>query len=179
MKRCCLLLRPKKVLPTKQGFTILESSLVICLMIALCSYGATLLFLSQEHRVRGDLEHVYTILVYLQRKAVTEHRVCYLVFDSTKNTFSGTIEGTLSSGVCFGRLKETTRQGTLGAIDTRAITWRNATVYAYPDGIISSGALYLTDTKRTIQYALTVDASAIRAIRRYTYNGSWRCIDLE
>ena len=124
-----------------------------------------------------ELNKLHAALVYVRRKALLERKVQKIYFDEKARGYRVDKVYRLSSKVLFGVPKGI--KGPPG--DPRkplekAITWRESILEVYPDGTVSSGAVYLTDESRSCLYALTSDASAITGVRRYCYKSSWELI---
>jgi len=56
------------------------------------------------------------------------------------------------------------------------ITFKNAQITFYPDGIISAGTVYLTDTDQKTCYALTCGVGSVSFLRAYRYDKGWQLL---
>ena len=167
---CC-----RSILNTKSGSSLLELVVVIILIGIVFSFSAQVFKVTDHMFVRRELDRVYSALLYTQRKALLENKPCALTIDPVKGRFAADREYTLSRGVMFGA-----PAGVFGppsnpvASINDPVTFPGRVLTCYPDGTISAGALYLTDSQKSCGYALSCDASKVNHIRRYCYDGQWR-----
>ena len=148
---------------------------IISIMVLLV--GAQSSFLSRM-LVRAELEHLYSVSYYLQRKALMLHKPQMLSFDVKHNSYCA-CEKTyrLPSQVRFG-----TAHGVKGppsspnAVILRPITFKGDSITFYPDGVIQSGAVYLTDAQRSCTYAVSCAVSSVSYLRKYQYTDAWHLI---
>lgn len=139
--------------------------------------GANSSFLSRM-LVRAELEHLYTASYYLQRKALMLHAPQTIQFDRNNNTYE-IDEKTyrLPSHVRFG-----TALGVKGppsgplSMVTNPITFLHNSITFYPDGVIQSGTIYLTDHHKSCTYALSCAVSPVSYLRKYQYTDGWNMI---
>ncbi len=161
----------KKVLPPS-GYTLIELCCVISLLGLLLGLSFRLARVYHSFSVRTELNRLYTVITYLRRKAIIEQQPQTICF--TKKGYRADREWRLADTVLFGIRKNI--QGPPSDPKkpiTAAITFRNNTLNIYPDGTLSAGAVYLTDTSRSCLYALTSDASAISGVRCYRSRKKW------
>jgi len=165
------LLHLKKGLP-RRGYTLIELCCVLSLigLIIGLSFGLSRVYTS--YTVRSELNRLHTVITYLRRKAVVEQQPQSIRFTSLG--YSADREWQLPANVIFGIHKAVKGPPSDPKKPLNsAITFRNNTLEIYPDGTVSAGAVYLTDTGRSCLYALTSDASAITGVRCYRYRGAW------
>ena len=133
-------------------------------------YCLPLLFgflLSQHSTLTYEIDRLSSVILALQRKALLDNQTQKLTFDPSHNHYKADVLHTLSPGIFFGILPSVKGPPSKPIRELKqAITWPENTLYCYPDGTISSGAVYLTDGKALA--ALTCDASAVSHIRRYS-----------
>ena len=148
---------------------------VIALMVALTSSHGT--FLSRM-LARAELEHLYSVCYYLQRKALMQHAPQRLSFDRQRNSYTACgKEYRLPKHVQFG-----TAPGVKGPpsspslLVTRPITFTGDHIMFHPDGIMQSGTIYLTDIHRSCSYALSCAVSPVSYLRKYQYTDAWHLI---
>lgn len=162
----------------KRGHTLFELLIVFALITLIFSFSAHFVEMTDHSCVVRDLDRLHAAIIYMQRKAMLEHKGCSITFDIPKRRYTADQAYTLSPGVEFG-----TPDNVLGPPSRpttkikEAVTWPRGTIAFYGASAvptISSGALYLTNSKKTCCYALTCDASEVTHIRRYryTYTGS-------
>lgn len=134
--------------------------------------------------VRLELDNLYGHCMRLQQEALLTGRRRELVFDTIhqryeidKKTYA------LSPHVMFADPSHAPRPPSQtkgpqikesGIDESQAgITFVKNKIIFYPDGIISSGTVYLTDKLKKHLYALSVGISQVSFIRRYSYQNGW------
>lgn len=158
----------------KSGTSLFELILCIALFALILSLSAHFMRGTDHLLVERELDRLYAAILFLQRKAIIEHKPCHLTFDMRHRQYYTDTSSTLSLGIMFG-----VPHGVLGPpsrpihLIEEPITWPQRTLTCYPDGTISAGTLYITNAKQTYLYALTCDASQVSHIRRYRYDGRW------
>jgi hypothetical protein len=60
---------------------------------------------------------------------------------------------------------------------TNAVTFKDSTITFYPDGILGSGTVYMTDKDGSVLYALSSGVGHTSYIRMYKYCDSWELIE--
>ncbi len=164
--------------PDLPGSTLLELCTVIMLLGFIVSLSIGF-YSGSTTLVRLELNRLYAALVYVRRKAILEGRIQRVSF--TQRSFTLNEELPLAHPVLFEippRIKGP--PGNPTNLLKKAITFKNQFLEAYPDGTLSSGALYLTDDIGSCLFALTTDASAVTGIRRYRYRASlglWEALE--
>ena len=128
--------------------------------------------------VRAELEHLYSVSYYLQRRALMLHKSQTLTFDRQTNSYQANGKKyRLSSQVRFG-----TANGVKGppsspeTFITQPITFVNNSISFHPDGVIQAGAVYLTDSGKHCTYALSCSVSSVAYLRKYQYTNAWHLI---
>jgi len=115
---------------------------------------------------------------YLQQKAITTNTKQHLFFDLQKQCyrFNNTTHK-LPSVVQFGTI-----DGMLGPpsapnkLITRICSFADNEITFWPDGIIKSGTIYLTDKEKWYTYALSSAIGTVSCLRTYQYKqGMWFC----
>jgi hypothetical protein len=128
--------------------------------------------------VRAELEHLYTICYYQQRRAIMCNKPQSIEFDCKNNSYTANEHRyKLPFHVQFG-----VPSGVQGppssphALIHHPITFKNNTVTFHADGVIQPGALYLTDTSKRCCYALSCSVAQVSYLRKYRYNNGWHLI---
>jgi hypothetical protein len=161
-----------KALKAHAGFSFFELTVVIA-VLALMWYLSLQIYV-YDCSVRAELELLCATFIFMQRKAILEHEPCRLIFDDKRACYKAAECHALKPGVCFGFLPGVLGPPSLPTVPlTDSITWPEKVVTFYPNGTISAGAVYLTDHKKSVLYALTTDASAVTHIRRYRFKKRW------
>ena len=152
--------------------------LVLCLIgssLYLFSFSFTV---SVRHRVWAELDRLYTVIRYLQRKALLDGTTYSVTFDGKLGSYRADTIWHLDKSVRIG-----IPPGILGPPSkpkeqiSHGCSWPKNTLEIYPMGSLSAGAVYLSDIKGRYIVALTVDASEITGIRRYYYDKTWHPIE--
>lgn len=157
-----------------RGFTYFEIMLVVALLGCMLCVSASF-FSIPALRVRSEVEKLHAVLLYLQRKALIEHKCHSITFDLAKHSYHADRDHTLQKSVVFG-----VKKAMYGpphqprSLLEVPCTFKNNTIIFYPDGTITAGTIYLIDTAHKAAYALSCDASEITHIRTYMYSGEWR-----
>ncbi len=164
---------------SKPGVTLIELSVVLILMVTfLFIAGAQYGFL-QRMIVRAELEKIASICYYLQRVAMIHNKPTTLQFNTVEDSYTyNNATFKLSSHVCFGvpyGVKGPPAYPT-NVID-KPVTFSSYKITFHPDGVISSGTLYITDTRKRYAYALSCAVAQVSYLRAYFYNGNtWQLI---
>lgn len=159
----------------KPGFTLIELLIVVSIVMLLSALTMMNIRSFRGLLVRTELEKLYATALYLQRVAQTTGQEQLLVIDVNHNTYvyQGQTEA-LPIGVQFG-----VSPGVLGPPGsptheiTAATSFIHQRILFYPDGIIQSGTVYVTDGKRHT-YALSNAVGHVSFLRKYRYDGSWQ-----
>lgn len=151
--------------------------MVLLFAILAAVTGAHMSFL-QRMVVRAELENIYGTCCMLQRLALMQGAPQMLIFDQDARSYRyADCVCHLPKSVCFG-----TAYGVKGPpsspdyVLANPITFKDSTIIFYPDGIIQSGAVYLTDTKKSCTYALSCAVSKVSYLRKYQYTSSWHLV---
>jgi prepilin-type N-terminal cleavage/methylation domain-containing protein len=159
----------------RKGVTLLELCIVLALIALIVTLSSS--FLVPSGSVRQEVERLYAAILYMQRKALLERKQLSLIFDTSRNSYHADTEHILGPGVVFGIQKNVLGPPSLPTrLLKEPITWPSNMITFYPDGTISAGAVYITDTKRSCLYALTCDASEITHVRRYRHQEKWELV---
>ena len=128
--------------------------------------------------VRAELEHLYSVSYYLQRRALMLHKPQTITFDIQTNSYQANGKKyRLPSHVRFG-----TADGVKGppsspnALIKQPITFVKNSITFHPDGVIQAGAIYLTDVGKHCTYALSCSVSSVSYLRKYQYTDGWHLI---
>lgn len=174
----------KKGFRLSSGFTLTEVVCTLLLVQFIIALSVPFVFWSKRLFVYHEMQRLYAVLQYTQRKALIERAPCTLVFHPEKRSYTSDHEHVLHPEVVFG-----VQQGLCGPPSSARqpiidpITWPHKKIVFYPPdhslstaGSMSSGTVYLTDRERSCSYALTCDASYGSILRRYQYKDGWKLI---
>jgi len=143
-------------------------ALVVSLVVANVSFFNGFL-------VKTEVDRLCNVIRYLQRCAMVENKNHVLVFDEKNQSYSfDSRTYKLSKQVTFGFLS-----GAKGppskpskAID-KSITFKDAKIICYSDGIIQSGMVYITDAAKKNMYAISCAVAKVSYVRIYKFNKKW------
>jgi hypothetical protein len=158
------------------GYVGLYGILLLAIFIVCISKLVVGFSMFQQYTVRAEIEKLQALCIYLQQQALVSNKPLELKFDIINRRYaSGEIKNILPIGVMFDFMPNV--KGSPGveyAPVVKAITFADNRIIFYPDGTISAGTLYLTDSKKTLLYALTSGVGATSYIRSYRYHqGAW------
>lgn len=160
------------------GFTLIEISLVLCIIALLAILTTAHARLFDRLLVRAELERIYAIASYLQRSAMVRNQEVKLVFDPERRSYRyRKTEYYLPAHVEFGC--PPTIQGPPSAptaVIAQPITFKDNAIIFHPDGIVQSGTLYLTDKSKRYAYALSCSVSQVSYLRKYQYTNTWELL---
>ncbi|MCK5632977.1 prepilin-type N-terminal cleavage/methylation domain-containing protein [bacterium] len=159
----------------KKAFTLVE----LIITLALCALVVTLTVVNvsffNRSFVRSEVDALHMACMYLQQSALTTGKSQTLEIDVEKNcySFDGRTKKLLSS-VVFGASKNlkgppSSPQKLIASVST----FKKSKIVFSPDGIISSGTIYIADRDKKITYALSSGIAQISHLRKYHYNKKW------
>ncbi len=162
----------------KRGFSLVELMIVVALAALLSGLTLWNMRTFSGMVMRADIEKLYTTCMYLRQKALSTHTEQQLEFDQVSNTYryDDTVEH-LSAATMYGFV-----EGVMGppsspqALIGTYTTFDHDRIIFYPDGIIQSGTIYITDKDRKALYALTSGVGQVSFLRKYRYDGSWHLL---
>jgi hypothetical protein len=163
----------------KSGFTLLECCIASALCLILLSIGFGTLSYVRAWLIRSDIHMLQAVCRYAQQCAVISARSQVIHLDIEGNCYR--LNGRLfklSPGVCFG-----VPAGVMGPPSgpvrelVYPCTFAHNQIVCSPHGIISSGAVYLSDSSRSMVYALSNAVSHVSYMRMYVYKDSWQILN--
>ena len=157
------------------GYSLIEVMVTMTLFVLIIYLLIANVSFLNRSIVRSEADKLCMICRYLQRCAMAANKKQVLIFNEATQeyNFNGVVY-TLPSKVKFGFLA-----GIKGPpsspkkLISKPITFKSNTIVFYPDGIISSGAVYLTDYDRQYLYSISSSVAQVSYIRKYTYNSKW------
>ncbi len=172
---------------SKSGLTIIELTIAIALIAIIASLVLANTSFMNRFMVRAEVEKLASACRYLRQLAMTTNTQQKLVFDLQNNSYSTTSvrpEDLRDNGY---KLSSCVRFGTgnrliLGPPSAptkqivEPITYPKHEIVFYPDGIISSGLVYMSDTSGKYVYAMSTPVSGISFLRTYVYDGAWKIV---
>lgn len=165
----------------RNAFTFLEMLIVIAIVIILCAITIHSFGDDDRTLMLQELEKIEVILLYLQQRAMATQQAQSLIITTTAQTYMyGRARHVLPARICFGYVP--TAYGPPGnptAPLTQVATFPavNPSTYIlkiFPNGKMSSGALYMRNYSGTRLGALTCTVSQVSYLRKYMYDsGQW------
>ena len=158
------------------GSSLVELSVLLGIFSITASLAIPNLFFLNKNTVRFETEKLCMTFNYLRQKAIASGEQELLKFDKARGVYSydGHVEK-LPASVQFGfvpRAKGPPGDPKKALKDP--VTFKGCKVIFYPTGIIDSGSVYLTDSKKSCGYALSNAISQISYLRGYRFDcGSW------
>jgi type II secretory pathway pseudopilin PulG len=144
----------------RSGFSLLELCIVIGLLAIIIHISMSGFAAYDRLLVHQELDRLYMLFIMLSRKALLQNEPIELSFKEKK----------LVQGVQCAVIPTLQGPPSTPHALSEPITFKEKKVVFSPDGKIQAGALYLTDTHKRWQYALTVGVGHVSYIRRYRYD---------
>jgi len=159
-----------------RGFSLIEILVVIALIMLVASMASVNTHYLHKTVVHTELDLLYNTCCYLQRMAMATNQKQELSFDAARQWYSHNGEKhELPVAVQFGILPQVKGppSSPLHGL-TKPITFSSEKIIFYPDGIISSGIIYMIDSNHQDIYALSSGIANASFLRKYRYDGKWR-----
>lgn len=161
---------------TTRGFSLMELMVTISLCLLLMAGASVISRSLQKAVILSEMNLLCAACLCLQQQAIATNTVQELVFDVESNSY--TCNGhthTLAPRVIFGVPQQV--YGPPSApykLLTEPITFARNTIYFYPEGMMSSGMVCITDKQQQNLYALSNSVAHVSSMRRYRYQKGWR-----
>ncbi len=157
------------------AFTLIECMIVTALVAVLTMITASSFSFMRAWLVRADIDTLATVCRYAQQSALMLGQQQEIILDPVQRCYHFNDHTYyLSPGVFFGTVPHVKGPpASPGTTLSKPITFVNNRILCYEHGVISSGAVYLTDTSRSVLYALSNAVSHSSFLRKYTYHGTW------
>ncbi len=165
-----LLRQPMKHL-TAKGFSLLEITVVLTLIALLVTFTLYNFDFFTRNALHAEAEKIAALIRTSRMSALATHRLISLTINIQHNT------------LCTLQYQEHIRKGIhIGVIPnsfgppsrpeqplTSACTFAHNTIIFYPDGTVTPGTLYITDTHKRYMYAITCPIAHTFYLRIYSY----------
>lgn len=165
------------------GFALIELSVVIAVLMVILVIGLQSFSFYQRLVLHHEVDMLHAQFLAASNRARVEQQVHEIQLNGPENSYqilgsrSQTIHK-LSSGISFGLLP-----GIKGppaqpkGIVRIPITFEKQRMVCFPTGTLQPGTLYITDTQKRWQYALSVPVGTISYLRKYRYhNNHWELL---
>ena len=161
---------------TIRGHSLIECCIVLMLLACIIGIAITQSSFLHSLHVQSEARALCAMARYLQQRALSTNTVQTLSFDLEQHTYTG-------NGQCH-RFPISIRfdwiPGAAGPPSaphspiTTACSFANNFIHFWPDGMMTAGTVYLSDTKKTCGYALSSGIGSVSCLRLYHYNrGTW------
>ena len=160
------------------GVSLLECCLVIALIACIAKIGISHLSFLYKLQVQSEIERLHATICALQQQSITTNAEKTLTIDDDQNSYSynGSTHK-LPISLQFGFPK-----GALGPPSSasnpisKICSFTNNAIIFWPNGMIKSGTIYITDKKKQYAYALSNAVGSVSFLRIYEYRkGKWFC----
>jgi prepilin-type N-terminal cleavage/methylation domain-containing protein len=164
----------------RKAYSLIELMIVVSLICLLMSLTVSNVSFFKHGYARIELEKLYALCRYAQQKALMTNTAQTITFSPASNPpfyVFGNLQEPLPDSVIFGvpaGIKGPPATPTC-VIDA-PITFKNAQIIFYPDGIMSAGTVYISDADKKTAYALTCGVSQVSFLRAYRYDKGWRLL---
>lgn len=162
-----------------RGFSLISILISISIVGVLLSLALAHVSFLDQLLVRTELNALYATCCYAQQVAQMRQEHCDIVCDLKKNSYAcDNHVRQLPRSVVFGA-----KQGILGppsgghALVTNPITFKDACIRSSANGTLSAGTVYLVDTGKRYQYALSSAVTQVSYIRCYRYDTQFHIMD--
>lgn len=163
----------------KSGFLLFELMLVVALVGILAMLGISSFEYLQHILVHNDAERLYSFILAERAQAMAKGKQQELRVDVAKNILIGAgMYGILSNGVIFGAPNKTFGPPSQPSEHIKnPCTFVNNTLILESNGTINAGSLYLTNSKKSCCYALTVPTGSYPFLRLYKWDAKkWHLV---
>ena len=157
------------------GFSLIEMMVVIALIMLISSLASINTYYLHKAVVHTELDLLYNTCCYLQHMAMATNQKQELLFNLAGQCYTYNSEKHALPGVVqFGILPQVNGPPSSPSHAlTLPITFSNEKIVFYPDGIISSGIIYMIDSNHHDIYALSSGVANVSFLRKYRYDGKW------
>lgn len=157
------------------GFSLIELLVVIAIIMLIASMASINTHYLNKAVVHTEIDLLYNTCCYLQHTAMATNQKQELSFDVARQSYSNNGEKhELPAAVQFGILPQVKGPPSSPSHAlTMPITFSHQKIIFYPDGIISSGIIYMIDRNHQDIYALSSGIANTSFLRKYRYDGKW------
>lgn len=163
----------------RPGFTLLYGGIVLALIAVILSLLFPRFVALDIRAVESEVRKLHQVCWFLRQRALATGHPQVLTIDSQSNAYHGAhYTERLAPSVMFGVIP-----GVKGPPSNPTqpldfpVTFKDSTITFYPDGIIESGAVYMTDKDQRVMYALSSGVGHASYIRMYKHRDSWELIE--
>jgi len=158
-----------------RGFLLIELVVILALMSLSVILLQGAFSTPSAGYVRTSLDRLYATCLMAQKRAMMTGVPQKIILELNRGAYRYGAENiVLPKGVEFGFFSGV--QGppaTPNKILTTACTFAQNTIICSPEGSLSSGTIYLVDSKKTVLYALSSGVGSVSFVRKYRYAKGW------
>ena len=160
------------------GFTLVELMISLAVVAIIAALIVSPGYFWGQILTHAEVEKVRTVCHYLRGRAVAQGVEQSLTFDPLSHSYHyDGMERPLPKQIRFGLVDGVMGPPTHPTSPIKhAVTFADNRLICYPDGSMSSGAVYFVDRDRHHQYAITTGVGRSMRVHVYHYTGSWRRI---
>jgi len=164
----------------KESFTLIELLIVVALLLFILSITISRLSFVSHWKLSQEIQRLQATMQYLHQKSIIENKEYVLEFVPEKNEYSyqtnlRLLMHKLDKDVKFGFIDEVKGPPAKPSKKIRkSVTFPSNTIHFYPQGTISSGAVYVVTHNKNAMKAITSSVNDVVSIKSYVYrNKKW------
>jgi len=159
---------------SRPGFSLIELTIILALVSLIACLTLPLLTFFNRFALLAQAEKIVSMVTYVQHKAIIEHETHTLTLDTAHarymdDKFTEILNPPIQFGIKPNTYGPPSKPTTLL---TRPSTFANDQILFYPNGTISSGTVYLTDTSKAFMYAISIGVAQMPYVRLYRHAGN-------
>lgn len=160
----------------KKGFSLVEMLIVIVCIALLTSITISSVHFLKHTQLKSEVKKLKSICRYLHQRAQVTNTIQSLQFDVGNGCYSyNKTKEVLPRSIFFGVPSNVKGPPSSPYHEiNKPITFKNNRIDFHPDGIISSGTVYLKTGN--FVYAVSNAVSQISYLRTYYYDKTWKLI---
>lgn len=156
-----------------KGFTVIEVIISITILTLIFTLIAANVKFLNRFILRSEVDKLFSVFNYLKQRAFSTGKEQKLRFDIKNGCYE------YDSHVCilpkryaeFGYHVQASGTPSKPNLKiSKAVTFDGDTVVFYPDSVVDSGTVYMTDGERNFLYAISSGVGNVGYIRKYVYN---------
>ena len=154
---------------------LVELLVTVSLVAIIVTIGAINLSFMNKSLVRSEMDSLYSLCTYLQRKAMATNTKQVIQFDVINNSYAyDNVSRKLPRQIRFGFLPGVKGPPASARLLIQSpVSFKGKKIIFHPDGIIQPGTIYLVDDTKQSMYALSCSVAQVSYLRIYQYAGTW------
>jgi len=162
-----------------RGFTLIECIIACALIACIILLSFSSIRFLRRGFIQNELQALHATCIYLQQKALATGRPQKLYCDVQNHAYQyGKTVRKFPSSICFELVSGVQGPPSKPLTEpVQPITFPSNTITFHPDGILSSGTLYIHDRITNRMFALSISVAQVSLIRLYEYHDTkWQLI---